>query len=178
MRHRTIPTLAAAALLAGCGTTATVQERPEPEPVAATTSEPAPRPEPVEVESRTASWGPYASVEGTLMRPRRRGATIVVTLRLRGPEDRLVTLEGAFDDGEEQAGTSNTVDGISVIDPQNGRRHTVARTPDGACVCSDRLGDLAEEQTISATFAAPPPDVESIDVVVPQFGTFTDVPLA
>jgi len=30
---------------------------------------------------------------------------------------------------------------------------------------------------LSATFGAPPPDVDALDVVIPRFGTFEDVPL-
>ncbi len=31
--------------------------------------------------------------------------------------------------------------------------------------------------TLSATFGAPPPQVRRVDVFVPRFGTFKDVPL-
>lgn len=31
---------------------------------------------------------------------------------------------------------------------------------------------------LSATFAAPPPDVRAMDVVVPKFATFKDVPVS
>jgi hypothetical protein len=31
--------------------------------------------------------------------------------------------------------------------------------------------------TLSATFAAPPPDVAAVDVEIPRYGTFKDVPL-
>ncbi|GIH78403.1 hypothetical protein [Planobispora longispora] len=73
-----------------------------------------------------------------------------------------------------------TVDGVFLIDTKNAKKHLVALDSDNTCVCS-RIGSLflkeGESAAFSATFAAPPDDVTSMDVHIPNAGTLADVPL-
>ncbi|GGS72122.1 hypothetical protein GCM10010156_33700 [Planobispora rosea] len=73
-----------------------------------------------------------------------------------------------------------TVDGVFLVDTRNAKKHLVALDSDNACVCS-RIGSLflkeGESAAFSATFAAPPEGVTSMDVHIPNVGTLADVPL-
>ena len=77
-----------------------------------------------------------------------------------------------------------TVSNVSLIDPVNGKRYRVARNgtgSDAACVCSGTQGvwpENGEEVTLHAVFGAPPPDVTKLNVEMPQFGVFTNVPIS
>ncbi|WP_327585319.1 hypothetical protein OHA25_58200 [Nonomuraea sp. NBC_00507] len=77
-----------------------------------------------------------------------------------------------------------TVSGVSLIDPVNAKRYRVARNgtgEDAECVCSGTQGQFLEEgeaSTLYAVFAAPPADVTKINVEMPKFGVFTDVPIS
>lgn len=57
----------------------------------------------------------------------------------------------------------------------------MVRDERGYCVCSTALSGVflkpGSTVVLSATFAAPPDDVESMEVEVPLFGTFPDVPV-
>lgn len=73
---------------------------------------------------------------------------------------------------------ARSVDGIHVVDTVNATRHLVARDDRGYCVCSSTEAlwlDSGDSVVISATFAAPPADIEQVDVFVPLAGTFTEV---
>jgi hypothetical protein len=92
-----------------------------------------------------------------------------------------------FDDGLSQklkdaTDSGDTLDGISLVDSKNRKRYLVGRDANGHCVCDSNLSNaFANEDApviLSATFAAPPPDVSAMDVVVPKFGTFKDVPVS
>ncbi|GAA4969205.1 hypothetical protein HD597_008738 [Nonomuraea thailandensis] len=77
-----------------------------------------------------------------------------------------------------------TVSAVSLIDPVNAKRYRVARngTGQGAeCVCSGTQGQFLEPEeasTLYAVFAAPPADVTKINIEMPMFGVFTDVPIS
>ncbi|MFG1942113.1 hypothetical protein [Nonomuraea sp. NPDC048826] len=77
-----------------------------------------------------------------------------------------------------------SVGGVSLIDPVNAKRYRVARngTDDKAqCVCSKTQGEFLNEDesaSLYAVFAAPPADVTTINVEMPQVGVFTDVPIS
>lgn len=126
---------------------------------------------------------------------KRSGQTTALTLRLtivgEGGSDSAISAQVAstFDDGIFQSvrgGTSisggGSMDGISLIDSRNGKRYLVARDERGECVCDTDLSSaFVEPQSpllLSATFGAPPSDVDAVDVVIPRFGTFKDVPLS
>jgi hypothetical protein len=119
----------------------------------------------------------------------RSGGTVALTFRLklilgpeRGAENKSAWISGIFDDGVSQADDYATLDGISLIDTKNRKRYLVARDSAGVCVCDGNLGSATlrgEAPFIfSATFGAPPQDVAAVDVVIPRFGTFKDVPIS
>ncbi|TDE42659.1 hypothetical protein E1295_27340 [Nonomuraea mesophila] len=74
-----------------------------------------------------------------------------------------------------------TVDGVYLVDVKNAKKHLVAKDSEDKCVCS-RIGALFLKQdqsaVFSATFAAPPADVGSVDVHIPNVGTLANVPIS
>lgn len=123
---------------------------------------------------------------------KRSGSTTALTLRLQeGPgAGTTAQVAGTFDDGlfEKQTGNGATsisggssLDGVFLIDAKNRKKYLVGRDPTGACACESNLGNAFVGKSapllLSATFGAPPPDVRAVDVFVPHFGTFKDVPL-
>lgn len=76
---------------------------------------------------------------------------------------------------------SSSADGIYVLDPVNAKRYLVGRGPDQLCACSqDLVGTFVtggESVPITATFKAPPPEVTSVTVVVPDTPAFVGVPV-
>ncbi|UBU10977.1 hypothetical protein [Nonomuraea gerenzanensis] len=76
---------------------------------------------------------------------------------------------------------SPTVDGVFLVDVRNAKKHLVALDSEGKCVCS-RIESLFLKQdqkaVFSATFAAPPADVGSVDVHIPNVGTLANVPIS
>ncbi len=124
---------------------------------------------------------------------RRSGGTTALTFQLTvddpsaGEDEPSAQIAQTFDDGTGeidggQGQDSSTVDGVSLIDNQNRKRYLVARDSEGFCVCDGELSskfvEVGAPTVLSATFGAPPSDVEAVDVVIPSFGTFKDVPLS
>ncbi len=126
---------------------------------------------------------------------KRSGGTSALSFRLSeltstGDSSGLAQVASTFDDGilEKEKNTDDptvggdSLDGVSLIDSKNRKRYLVARDSNNACVCDGDLGNAFVRQdaplVLSATFAAPPADVSSMDVVVPHFGTFKDVPVS
>ncbi len=75
----------------------------------------------------------------------------------------------------------DTLDDIYLVDGANRKKYLVGRDAQNLCTCDTDLGrgfiSAGAPLTLSATFGAPPPDVRAVDVFVPRFGTFKDVPL-
>jgi hypothetical protein len=86
-------------------------------------------------------------------------------------------------DSNPKAGDSESdaADGIQVVDGKNSKLYLVASDGNGTCLCSRNLGRtfLTDDLPVlvTATFAAPPADVSTVDVVVPSFGTVKGVPV-
>ncbi|MBB5963465.1 hypothetical protein [Planomonospora venezuelensis] len=72
-----------------------------------------------------------------------------------------------------------TVDGVYLVDTKNAKKHLAATDAEGRCLCSSGLVEIDTDKTVvfSATFAAPPADVATMDVFIPRAGTFKNVPL-
>jgi hypothetical protein len=72
-------------------------------------------------------------------------------------------------------------DGVQLVDGKHAKLYLVASDGKGNCACSrDLSGVFLSNNTpvlISATFAAPPADVSTVDVRVPSFGTVANVPV-
>lgn len=82
--------------------------------------------------------------------------------------------------------TSPDVGGVKLVDPKNAKLHLVARGPGDdeklQCVCSvyGTSDNIPAKGTVffSATFGAPPEDVETMNVRMPLAGSFNDVPVS
>jgi hypothetical protein len=62
--------------------------------------------------------------------------------------------------------------GVVLLDPPHAKEYKVLLGPDdGSCRCSTKLGYVEQGQTtrLFAEFPLPPPDVKSLQVVVPQY---------
>jgi len=72
------------------------------------------------------------------------------------------------------------VSGFSLFDPAGLKRYLVLRDTDGDCLCSDignsRLA-TGERVSFTATFPAPPQDVDTVTVETPM-GALTSVPIS
>ena len=76
--------------------------------------------------------------------------------------------------------TSYDVSGVSLIDGRNSKRYLAAHDSKDHCVCSSTIGVRIKPNTsyqLSATFAAPPSDVTSVQLDIPGVGTLSDVPV-
>ena len=138
------------------------------------------------IASRTAQIG-YANVGLAITHLERTGETTSLSIKLTPDDTFWAAIDDIFDDGETQAIRNSdshengfSVDGIYLLDRAHGQKYLVARDPDGRCICDSglegrRISDGT--MTLSATYGAPPPAVTAVDVVVPHFGTFANVPL-
>lgn len=191
----------ALALLAGCGTTGgtkTVTVRAgatAPADATPTGAGPAPTTARTPTRTDTVIARRTGTVNNTpvvleIVEFKRSRATVALSIRLSTKSSNGPLIDETFDDGINQksrsrgvpdkAGT-DTLDGIYLIDGAHGRRYLVARDRENNCVCDHDLyhQDLAPGQpaSLSAIFGAPPPSVKAVDVFIPRFGTFKDLPL-
>ncbi len=88
---------------------------------------------------------------------------------------------GLLSDGNYNAvdKQGDAADGIELMDAKNAKLYQVASNGSGECLCSRDLNsafiDPGQTMLFSATFAAPPADVQNVDVKVPKFGTVSGV---
>ncbi|WP_248960403.1 hypothetical protein [Sphaerisporangium perillae] len=123
--------------------------------------------------------GADLTVQITGLKRQGRLSTLTWTVTNKG----LEKWQMSSDMGDTPGGLGLTVAGISLVDPVNGKRYTVARTgqyPHAKCLCSDYdvFTEPDEVLPLHATFAAPPPDVTKINVDLKVLGVFTDVPIS
>jgi hypothetical protein len=110
-------------------------------------------------------------------------STVNFTLTSDVPEEDKFSIGDLLTDGNYQAGdrTPWTADGLQAIDGKNSKVYLVASDGHGSCLCSRSLlnVDLQENKpaVLSATFAAPPADVTTVDLRIPNFGTVARVPV-
>ena len=181
-------------IFAGCGMTETTNERSAPAAVAAAT---APATNSTPAPNTAPPHRVIASHRGTLdaepvrlaiTHLRRAGSTTSLGIRVISDSYLWGSVDRAFDDGIVQPirGSDSkengfSVDGIYLIDPRHAQKYLVARDADNRCICDVDLSDsgFAKQRplNLSATYGAPAADVQSVDVFVPHFGTFSDVPL-
>lgn len=124
------------------------------------------------------------AVSARLFAVRRSGGIATVNLELRalatGAE---FTIGTSLNDGNPEVSSRGRTapDGIKLIDPAHRRVYLAASSADGSCLCQPQPSQISVRRTsqvwVSVAFAEPPARVRSVDVVVPQFGTFTDVPI-
>lgn len=116
---------------------------------------------------------------------RRNGDLVVLQLRMNVPPEAKDSSQVAatFDDGDGETGSNDldSLDGLELVDGENGKVYLVATDTDHRCVCSEGLGsaivDPGQSVTLDASFAAPPEDVSSVDLRIPSFGTTAEVPV-
>jgi hypothetical protein len=192
---RLLALAAALTLVAGCGGDDDAQPASTPAPTetsAEATATPTATP--------TVATGPVAQGEGSadggrfvfiITELRRSGPTVVLnaTVSLAGDSPRdSIQVSSTFSDGQFQEledsdanEEGDVFDGVALIDPEGRKKYLVARESTGRCVCSNDLSAafVQEDAPISlqATLAAPPEEVTTVDVVVPNVKTFTDVAL-
>lgn len=102
---------------------------------------------------------------------RRSGTLVDLDLRLTNRGDRPVLLgSGTFGTGP----ADSTLAGVSLVDGVHRKRYVPVRDEQDRCLCSGTALTLDEASStvLSATFAAPPTDLESVQVDVPSFGSF------
>lgn len=119
------------------------------------------------------------------------GDLMTVVFTIRSTAGGLLSISSLFDDGIDQAhpgsdgpGSSPnawSTDGVYVLDPVNARRHLAAYDATGRCVCSSALNTsglaVGTQLVLATTFAAPPEDVDSVEVGIPAAGVFSAVPV-
>jgi hypothetical protein len=122
-------------------------------------------------------------VVATLYPVRRSGETASVNLYIaaQDPDGTFMLLNSLGDGNTETSSKALTsVDGVRLVDPVAKKAYLPAVTADGQCVCSPDDGATGEVRSsvwVTVTFAAPPTELTMINVTVPTFGTFTDVPV-
>lgn len=83
-------------------------------------------------------------------------------------------------DAETRDAERYTADGVFVTTSEQ-KRYLVGRGDDGICACSSNLAgtfvNKGQTMTFSAVFAAPPAEIDSVDVHIPTAGTFENVAL-
>jgi hypothetical protein len=112
---------------------------------------------------------------------------VTFTVRVTSPESRRWQVAQFFSDGQYQMKGGGTgaqdafsVDGVYVLDPVNAKRYLPARVADGGCVCSGNLSATfvapgSGGVILTSAFKAPPPEVTTVDVVVPKAGALAGV---
>lgn len=122
-------------------------------------------------------------LEITLYPVVRDGSTAHLNLTMTSPGDAVLSVGSLLSDANPEASdsTGTAADGIQLVDGKNAKLYLVASDGAGHCLCTRDLRFLTlkdgAQVILSATFAAPPADVATVDVVVPSFGTVKDVPV-
>jgi hypothetical protein len=190
MRARTIAVACALAALAAssCGGSDKAKTTTAPAATPTAQATPAARAEPViDAEGVHHGWKFRFTIDQLV----RSGPTVVVNAKVSlvdPSDDDDWQVSDTFDDGlyEKLSNggdeTGDVFDGVALIDPVGRKKYLVARDSDGRCVCSNDLSDVfvrgSDPVTLQATLTAPPPNVKTVDVVVPHVQTFHDVPIA
>jgi hypothetical protein len=102
---------------------------------------------------------------------------ITLTLNIHNDSDKKgdLSCELRADKGE----TCKQISGVYLIDVVNKKRHLVMRDADGKCICTDTLGNvpLNNSVTVWAKFPEPPSEVGKMTVIVPLFLPLDGVPV-
>ena len=113
----------------------------------------------------------------------RNGNLTELNLTLRADSEDKYQVADIFADNNYQSSdfSGHTVDGIQLVDGKNSKLYLVASDGKGNCLCSRGLASVFiadnEPVLLSATYAAPPPDVTEMSVRIPSFGVITNVPV-
>ncbi|QBI20066.1 hypothetical protein ER308_11170 [Egibacter rhizosphaerae] len=79
-------------------------------------------------------------------------------------------MDGGLDDDDP---ANHSIYGVTLVDSENAQRHYPMRDPDGRCTCSSDAPNLNSGDSVgmSATYPAPPDDVDEMTVQIPHFGS-------
>lgn len=108
---------------------------------------------------------------------------IEFTLSADVPRTKRVQVAQLLSDGNYQESDASglAADGLTLVDGRHSKLYLVASDGQGTCLCSRDLASVFlvenEPVVLSATFAAPPADVTTVDVRVPNFGTLRNIPV-
>ncbi|MCC5947746.1 MAG: hypothetical protein JJT89_04745 [Nitriliruptoraceae bacterium] len=131
--------------------------------------------------SETGWGGPGGGdVRLDLMEVTRRGEDFMeVRFRLTNLRDeRSINPFSRLSDGEESGPAAYNASGLTVEDVDAGERLLVLRDSAGNCVCSTDLGESITVGSSRDYFARFPAPVSGrVDVAIPTFSTFNDVPV-
>ena len=190
--------------LAACSPPSSTTRQPAADPPSPSASvvstappDPSARPEPPTAtpasnEATLEGLSPYRRLRGAfegvpvvaeVLPIRREGATSTVNIRfVTSGTSRTFRILGSLSDHNPELGDKgqSAPDGLRLIDPAAKKAYLPATIGDRECVCSPARNswtDRYTDVTVSVTFAAPPASRNTIDLLVPGFGTVTDVPL-
>lgn len=161
---------------------------PSKDPGSAPSGAPSPADPPTSADDRPFAMRPGtidgARVKASVFPVTRAGGTATVNVMIASDDpNRQFWVGGALSDGNRETGAAglDSVDGLRLVDVKSKKLYLPAVTGAGRCACSPDGTEVWVRTTlvwVSVVFAAPPTDLTAIDVQVPQFGTFTGVPLS
>ncbi len=176
----------------GCGresppasSTPAAAESPPPAPQAQP-AQPAAQAQPAQPVAAPAAQGPaaLASAEGELP-----GLQVEIQELKRTAGDTL-TLKLAFVNTGQQKVVMDqfggpgfnmwSLAGISLVDIVGRKKYFVASDSEGKCLCSLDISALQPKARVNlwAKFPAPPPDVQTISVLIPRFAPIEEIPIS
>lgn len=160
------------------------RETPSKVPATQVSAHPKPDPKgelvlPNAVASKPAKVPGLAGAHVELYDLYRHGRLVTLNFGVVAPKGQAMSLQGTFSKTSRLDGNAT---GVSLVDRENSRRYTTARYARN-WFCTTWLGPydtVYAGQTfyLTATFAAPPAGITSVDVDVPHVGTFHNVRLS
>jgi hypothetical protein len=165
-------------------------KQPTPPPSAATPSQPvtpaqdAPAAQTTAPAQKDQTSSALASAEGELP-----GLTVELQELKRTAGDTL-TLKLAFvNTGQQQVALDQfggpginmwSISGISLVDIVGKKKYFTASDAEGKCLCSIDIPRLEPKARVNlwAKFPAPPPDVQTISVLIPRFAPIEEIPIS
>jgi hypothetical protein len=124
-------------------------------------------------------------IKVTLTSLAREGGLATLNFSATAVEPRSTTgwqVSSAFGSDEGPGNTSLAANGVYLIDGKNKKKHPAASDSSGQCVCSSNLSATflhkGQSVVLSVTFAAPPANVNAVDVHIPNAGMFRNVPVS
>lgn len=117
------------------------------------------------------------------------GTTVTVMFSVTNNEKKDdMWIYSSFSDGDDSVpqpegkaspgGSTNNVDGLTLIEPSSSNIYRVSYDSQGGCLCSSDLSDYVKPgQTVAlqATFTGVPAEAKSVTITIPNGGTFSNV---
>jgi hypothetical protein len=111
---------------------------------------------------------------------KRAGNIVTLKFMLINESSEAFSFEYGLGDPAMSAADYNAIGGVHLIDNEGRKKYQVIRDANQNCVCSKGLGPVQPEarMTLWARFPAPPPEVETVSVMIPHFIPMDGVPLS